>query len=116
MAMICFKVRRVSVVTDNEGHTVFQSQLEAVDRPIPRARMGRGKISPMTTHAVGPQVAAKHAMARQMKAISAFVPALLFTLMMEPMIATLMHYQTVKACMEIGSSHMNWQVNMPRPP
>jgi len=44
------------------GHTQFQSQLEAVDRATPRARMGRGKISPMTTQAPGPQVLAKKKM------------------------------------------------------
>lgn len=31
----------------------FQSQLEAVDRPTPRERMGRGKISPIRTQAPG---------------------------------------------------------------
>jgi hypothetical protein len=29
----------------------FQSQLEAVERATPRERVGRGKISPMTTQA-----------------------------------------------------------------
>jgi hypothetical protein len=29
----------------------FQSQLEAVERETPRERIGRGKISPMRTHA-----------------------------------------------------------------
>jgi hypothetical protein len=32
----------------------FQNQLDEVDRPTPRDRMGRGKTSPMTTHAHGP--------------------------------------------------------------
>lgn len=32
----------------------FQNQLEEVERPTPRERMGRGKTSPMTTHAHGP--------------------------------------------------------------
>jgi len=31
---------------------VFQSQLDAVERPTPRERIGRGKISPMTIHAL----------------------------------------------------------------
>lgn len=44
----------------------FQNQLEAVERPTPRERMGRGKISPTTTQAAGPQVVAKAAMLRQM--------------------------------------------------
>lgn len=37
-------------------------QLEAVDRPTPRDRIGIGKISPMTTQAPGPQVDAKKKM------------------------------------------------------
>lgn len=37
-------------------------QFEAVDSATPFARMGRGKISPMTTHAAGPQVEAKKKM------------------------------------------------------
>jgi hypothetical protein len=40
----------------------FQSQLEAVERPTPRLRIGMGKISPITTHAPGPQVEAKKKM------------------------------------------------------
>ena len=38
---------------------VFQSQLEAVESATPRARMGRGKISPMTIQAPGPHEQAK---------------------------------------------------------
>jgi len=37
----------------------FQSQFEEVDKPTARERMGRGKISPITTQAPGPQVVAK---------------------------------------------------------
>ncbi len=48
---------------------VFQSQLEAVERPTPRERMGRGKISPMTIQAPGPQVEAKKKMKMAMKEI-----------------------------------------------
>lgn len=40
----------------------FQSQLEAVERDMALARIPSGKISPVTTHAIGPQVAAKKAM------------------------------------------------------
>ena len=40
----------------------FQSQLDADDMAIPFARTLSGKISPMTTHATGPQVEAKKAM------------------------------------------------------
>lgn len=47
---------------------VFQSQFEAVERATPRERMGRGKISPMRTHAPGPQVEAKKKMKMAMKA------------------------------------------------
>lgn len=46
-------------------------QLEAVERPTPRERMVRGKISPMTIQAQGPQVVAKTEMFKQMKAIMA---------------------------------------------
>jgi hypothetical protein len=51
----------------------FQNQLLAVDRPTPRDRMVRGKISPMTIQAQGPQVVAKTAMFKQMNAIMARV-------------------------------------------
>lgn len=51
----------------------FQNQLDAVDNPTPRERMVRGKISPMTIQAAGPQVVAKTAMFKQMKAIMARV-------------------------------------------
>jgi uncharacterized heparinase superfamily protein len=34
----------------------FQNQLLAVESPTPRERMGSGNISPITTHAQGPQV------------------------------------------------------------
>jgi len=40
----------------------FQNQLEAVDMATPLERMGRGKISPIETQAVGPQVEAKKKM------------------------------------------------------
>jgi hypothetical protein len=39
--------------------TQFHIQLEAVERPTPRERMGSGKISPMETHATGPHVKEK---------------------------------------------------------
>ena len=40
----------------------FQSQFEAVERDMALARMLRGKISPVMTQAMGPQVDAKKAM------------------------------------------------------
>jgi hypothetical protein len=40
----------------------FQSQLEATERDMPLARMLRGKISPVMTHATGPHEVAKNAM------------------------------------------------------
>ena len=55
----------------NEGLTQFQNQLEDVERPTPRERIGRGKTSPMTTHAHGPHVDANIEMLMQMKAIIA---------------------------------------------
>ena len=48
---------------------VFHSQLEEVERATPRERIGRGKISPMTIQAPGPQVEAKKKMKMAMKAI-----------------------------------------------
>jgi hypothetical protein len=56
---------------------VFQSQLEAVESATPRERIGRGKISPMTIHAPGPQVLAKKKMKMAMKAIWALTAELL---------------------------------------
>lgn len=56
---------------------VFQSQLEAVERATPRERMGRGKISPMSTHAPGPHVEAKKKMKMAMKAIWALTAGML---------------------------------------
>lgn len=52
-----------------ETLTVFQSQLEAVDKATPRERIGSGNISPMTIHAPGPQVEAKKKMKIAIKAI-----------------------------------------------
>ena len=49
--------------------TKFQNQLDAVDKATPRARIGSEKISPMTTHAAGPQVEAKKKMYRQTNTI-----------------------------------------------
>ena len=40
----------------------FHNQFEAVDNDMPLARMERGKISPVTTQATGPQEIAKNAM------------------------------------------------------
>ena len=79
--------------------TQFHSQLEAVESPTPRDRMGRGKISPMTTQAPGPQVEAKKKIYIQMKAISALTAAGSFPTWLTPTIAT-----------------MNWQTTMPRAP
>ena len=50
---------------------VFQSQFDAVESATPRDRIGSGKISPMTTHAPGPQVVAKKKMKIAMKATCA---------------------------------------------
>lgn len=49
----------------------FQNQLDEVERPTPLERIGRGKISPITTQAQGPQVVANMKMLMQMKAIMA---------------------------------------------
>lgn len=43
----------------SRGHTQFQNQFDAVDSATPFDLMGSGKISPMTTHAAGPQLVAK---------------------------------------------------------
>ena len=45
------------------------------------ARTLSGKISPVTTHAIGPQVAAKKKMKMQINAIPAFCAATLWTIM-----------------------------------
>ena len=58
--------------------TQFQNQLDEVERPTPRERMGSGSISPITTQAQGPQVAAKKEMLKQMKAIIIDTALLLF--------------------------------------
>lgn len=68
--------------------TQFHNQLDAVDNPTPRDRIGRGKVSPMTTHAVGPHVEAKNAIERQMKAIIADVAEVLLLSTALPIIAT----------------------------
>ena len=59
-------------------HMQFQNQFDAVDRPMPRERMGRGKISPTTTQAEGPHVMANQDMLRQMKGITADIAAVLW--------------------------------------
>lgn len=71
-----------------EKLTQFHSQLDAVDSPTPRDRMGRGNVSPMTTQAVGPHVEAKNAIDKQMNAIIAEVADLLLVETQLPMIAT----------------------------
>lgn len=49
----------------------FQNQLDEVERPTPRERMGRGKTSPTTIQAHGPHVVANMKMLIQMNAIMA---------------------------------------------
>lgn len=61
-------------------HTQFQNQLEAVERPTPRERIGNGKISPTTTQAAGPHEMAKVATFRQINATIAAIAELLFRL------------------------------------
>lgn len=51
-----------------EELTQFQNQLDAVDRPTPRERIGSGNISPTITQAAGPQVAAKLEIKKQINA------------------------------------------------
>lgn len=72
---------------NKESLTQFQNQFEEVDRPSPREQIGRGKISPTTTKAHGPQVAAKNEMLKQMNAIIADVTA--GALEQTPIIATI---------------------------
>lgn len=38
---------------ETTARIVFHNQFEAVERPTPRDRIGRGKVSPITTQAVG---------------------------------------------------------------
>jgi len=90
---------RIYVERKWDKHTVFQSQLDAVERPIPRERIGSGKISPITTHAPGPQVLAKNAIEMQMKAISALTAEELPDGIAVPRIPT-----------------KNWQMSIPRAP
>jgi len=54
----------------------FTSQLDAVASPTPRARMGSGKISPMTVQPVGPHVQAKKLIKIQVKTIRTICAAL----------------------------------------
>lgn len=80
--------------------TQFQNQLEDVERPTPRDRIGRGKISPTTTHAAGPQVIANVEMKRQIKAIIADTAALLCSLVLPavtPTMPTMNWATTIKA-------------------
>ena len=82
--------------------TQFQNQLEAVDNPTPRLRIGSGKIYPITTQAAGPQVAAKNMMLMQMKAIMAFT-------------AELLCFST-RPAVTPRMPTMNWAIIMPAPP
>ena len=59
---------------------VFHSQFDAVLRATPRDRIGKGKISPMTIQAPGPQVEAKKKMKKQMKATCALTAGMLFAI------------------------------------
>ena len=71
-----------------EKLTQFHSQLDAVDSPTPRDRIGSGNVSPITTQAVGPHVEAKNAIDKQMKAIIADVADVLLVETQLPMMAT----------------------------
>ena len=59
---------------------VFHNQLDEVLRATPRDRTGKGKISPMTIQAPGPQVEAKKKMKKQMKATCALTAGMLFAI------------------------------------
>ena len=56
------KISTMSQDFRQAGPTQFHSQLEEVDKATPRARIGSGKISPISTQAPGPQVVAKKKM------------------------------------------------------
>ncbi len=98
--------------------TQFQSQLEAVESATPRARMGSGNISPMTTHAAGPQVVAKKPIYRQ-------VPALMQLDIVHPDVVeargSWTYMSTLLATVESGkavptAATMNSQTTMPAAP
>ena len=61
------------------------------------ARTLRGKISPVMTQAMGPQVEAKPAMYKHTRATRAFWPAVFWTEMVTPMIATRNSHMHIQA-------------------
>jgi hypothetical protein len=78
--------------------------LDAVERPTPRDLIGSGKISPITTHAQGPQVEANIEMLMQMKAIMEETAAWF--------VAVPLSWPTVTPTIPT----MYWEITMPLPP
>ena len=62
--------------------------MEAIERDMALARILRGKISPLTTQAMGPHVEAKKAIYIQTKATKTFCPAVFSVEIVTPTMAT----------------------------
>jgi hypothetical protein len=92
--------------------TVFQSQLEAVERPTPRDRTGRGKISPIKIQAPGPHVEAKKKMKMAIKAIWALTAEMLFALLSP----AAFKWVWLKPAVTPMMATRNWQMSIPRAP
>ena len=92
--------------------TVFHNQLEAVDKPTPRDRMGRGKISPMRIQAPGPQVEAKKKMKMAMKAIWALTAEMLLARLTPSAFRWVLLKPTETPMM----ATRNWQTSIPAAP
>jgi hypothetical protein len=94
----------------------FQSQLDAVESPMPRARIGSGKISPTMVQEAGPQVVAKKAM---------YMPSMLLELnkqQLEPFLDIQMNAIIVLVAAWLPASTVptiamiNWQTTIPKAP
>ena len=96
--------------------TVFHSQLEEVERATPRERMGRGKISPITIQAPGPQVEAKKKMKMAMKAICALTAEMLLARKTGVVGSVLILWVLLKPIVTPMMATMNWQINIPKAP
>ena len=91
---------------------VFQSQLDEVESATPRERIGSGKISPIRTHAPGPQVEAKKKMYIAIKATCELTAETLLAMVAPAASRCVLLNPTVIPTI----ATMNWQMSMPNAP
>lgn len=93
---------------------MFHNQFDAVDKATPRDRIGRGKISPITIQAPGPQVDAKKKMKMAMNAICALTAEMLSAKLRSGLAGSGCVW--LKPTVTPMMATRNWHINMPRAP